>query len=53
MIKVMKPRSRTVNFTVFVSDTFNLFIVMYKQCDRTSLNPFLSDTKTVTSTVRV
>ena len=41
----------TVNLSVFVSGTFDIFDVAGKQQHSTALNPFLNGTKTVTSTV--
>ena len=45
--------TRTVNVTVFVSGTFDLFNVMCKRYHRAALNPVLNGTKTVTLMVRV
>ena len=36
--------TRTVNVSVFVSYTFDIFDVTYKQYHRIALNPFLCDT---------
>ena len=38
--------TRTVKVAVSVSGIFNLFNVMYKQHQRTALNPFVNGTKT-------
>ena len=35
----------TVNVTVVMNGTFDLFDVMYNQCRRIALNPFLNGTK--------
>ena len=43
----------TINVTIFVSGTFDLFDVMYKQHNKSVLNPFLNGTKTMAFTVRV
>ena len=43
----------TVNVTVFVSGTSDLFNVTCKRCHRTVLNPFFNGTNMVTLTVRV
>ena len=45
--------SRTVSVTIFVSGTFDLSDVTYKQRHWTVLNPFLNGTKTATLMVRV
>ena len=45
--------THTVNVTVFVSGTFDLFDVMCKQQNRTALNPFLNGVKKVTLMVYV
>ena len=37
--------THTINVTVLVSSTFDLFDVMCKQHNRTALNPFFNDTK--------
>ena len=45
--------TRTINVTIFVGGTFDLFDVMYKQHNKSVLNPFLNGTKTMAFTVRV
>ena len=45
--------THTINVTVLVSSTFDLFDVMCKQHNRTALNPFFTIQKTVTLTVCV
>ena len=45
--------TRTINVTIFMSGTFDLFDVMYKQHNKSVLNPFLNGTKTMAFTVRV
>ena len=37
--------TRTINVTIFVGGTFDLFDVMYKQHNKSVLNPFLNGTK--------
>ena len=44
---------RTINVTIFVGGTFDLFDVMYKQHNKSVLNPFLNGTKTIAFTIHV